>query len=163
MGRVVPFRSGQQRPAAHVRQAGGSLHAGTAVKRFAPPRPFAADSGISRRSVSCRAIEDYMVNKLRAAEMTYKELQLKMGDPDVAGALRQAPWAARASTRRAAVGSGAAPARPLQAVAQALAHAPAPRPCRQPGRVPEGGPGRRRAGVDGQHVPGVPGRGAVAG
>lgn len=31
------------------------------------------------------AIESYMVDKLRAAEQTFKELQLRMADPDVAG------------------------------------------------------------------------------
>ena len=99
MVRVIPFRSAQQRPA-QVRQGGGSLHAGTAVKRFAPARPFAPGSGTCRRSVSCHALEDYMVNKLRAAEMTFKELQLKMGDPDVAGEPLQAPWAAPAASSR---------------------------------------------------------------
>jgi hypothetical protein len=35
--------------------------------------------------VSCNAIESYMVEKLKSAELTFKELQLKMGDPEVAG------------------------------------------------------------------------------
>lgn len=34
--------------------------------------------------VACRAMEDYMVDKLRAAEATYRELQMKMADPEVA-------------------------------------------------------------------------------
>lgn len=32
----------------------------------------------------CRALERYMIDKLSAAERTYKELQLRMSDPDVA-------------------------------------------------------------------------------
>lgn len=41
-------------------------------------------SSSSSRQVSCRALESYMVDKLRAAEGTFKELQLRMADPDVA-------------------------------------------------------------------------------
>jgi hypothetical protein len=36
-----------------------------------------------RRCV-CEALENYMVDKLRAAEGTFRELQLRMADPDVA-------------------------------------------------------------------------------
>jgi peptide chain release factor 1 len=36
-------------------------------------------------SVVCRAIEGYMVDKLKAAEATYKEMQMRMADPEVAG------------------------------------------------------------------------------
>ena len=32
----------------------------------------------------CRALESYMVDKLNAAGATYREMQLRMGDPDVA-------------------------------------------------------------------------------
>jgi hypothetical protein len=37
-----------------------------------------------RSGVAVRAIEPYMEDKLRAAEQTFKELQLRMADPDVA-------------------------------------------------------------------------------
>jgi hypothetical protein len=37
-----------------------------------------------RGGVAARAIEPYMQDKLRAAEQTFKELQLRMADPDVA-------------------------------------------------------------------------------
>ena len=32
----------------------------------------------------CRAMERYMIDKLSAAESMFKEMQLRMGDPDVA-------------------------------------------------------------------------------
>lgn len=35
--------------------------------------------------VACRALEQYMIDKLSAAESTFKEMQLRMGDPEVAG------------------------------------------------------------------------------
>lgn len=38
-----------------------------------------------RNTVACRVLERYMVDKLSAAESTFKEMQLRMGDPDVAG------------------------------------------------------------------------------
>ncbi|GFR47817.1 hypothetical protein Agub_g9594 [Astrephomene gubernaculifera] len=38
----------------------------------------------ARGLVSCKAMERYMVEKLRAAESTFKELQMKMADPEVA-------------------------------------------------------------------------------
>jgi hypothetical protein len=43
-----------------------------------------SSSSSSSRQVSCRALESYMVDKLRAAEGTFKELQLRMADPEVA-------------------------------------------------------------------------------
>jgi hypothetical protein len=43
-----------------------------------------SNSSSSSRQVSCRALESYMVDKLRAAEGTFKELQLRMADPEVA-------------------------------------------------------------------------------
>lgn len=33
----------------------------------------------------CQALEKYLYEKLSAAEMTHKELQLRMADPEVAG------------------------------------------------------------------------------
>lgn len=38
----------------------------------------------SRYTLVCHALEQYMVDKLSAAESTFKELQLRMADPDVA-------------------------------------------------------------------------------
>ncbi|KAG2494981.1 hypothetical protein HYH03_006914 [Edaphochlamys debaryana] len=49
---------------------------------LAPTRLVAVSS--PARSVACRALEGYMEEKLRAAEMTFKDLQTKMADPDVA-------------------------------------------------------------------------------
>jgi hypothetical protein len=87
MVRVMPFSCSQQQRFP-VRRASTS-HA-NAVKRFVPncPCPFVAPATLhisSRRSVSCNAIESYMVDKLKSAELIFKELQLKMGDPEVAG------------------------------------------------------------------------------
>lgn len=39
---------------------------------------------MQRPQLLCRALESYMSDKLKAAEATYKELQLRMADPDVA-------------------------------------------------------------------------------
>lgn len=39
---------------------------------------------MQRPHLVCRALESYMSDKLRAAESTFKELQLRMADPDVA-------------------------------------------------------------------------------
>eukprot|EP00955_Chlamydomonas_euryale_P077897 363049-Chlamydomonas_euryale.AAC.21 len=46
-----------------------------------------ADTTIQRRrdAVACRALEQYMVDKLMSASQTFKEMQLRMADPDVAG------------------------------------------------------------------------------
>lgn len=41
-------------------------------------------SGRCRSRLVCHALEGYMVDKLAAAEGTFKELQLRMADPDVA-------------------------------------------------------------------------------
>ena len=49
-----------------------------------------------RSLMPCRAMEKYMIDKLSAAESMFKEMQLRMGDPDVAvrGAMpgRTWPW-----------------------------------------------------------------------
>lgn len=45
-----------------------------------------------RGKVACRALESYMVDKLRATEMTFKELQLKMADPDVSLTAGRRGW-----------------------------------------------------------------------
>ncbi len=37
----------------------------------------------TQRLPPCQALEQYMVDKLRATEATYRELQLRMADPDV--------------------------------------------------------------------------------
>ena len=37
-----------------------------------------------RSLMPCRAMERYMIDKLSAAESMFKEMQLRMGDPDVA-------------------------------------------------------------------------------
>lgn len=51
----------------------------------APRRCIAAPAAPARgRLLVARAIESYMVDKLRAAEQTYKELSLRMADPEVA-------------------------------------------------------------------------------
>eukprot|EP00882_Tetradesmus_deserticola_P007639 GHRQ01008044.1.p1 GENE.GHRQ01008044.1~~GHRQ01008044.1.p1 ORF type:complete len:427 (+),score=257.80 GHRQ01008044.1:352-1632(+) len=49
------------------------------------------------RRVSCRALESYMVDKLRAAEGTFKELQLRMADPEVANNSQEFQKVARAA------------------------------------------------------------------
>jgi peptide chain release factor 1 len=38
----------------------------------------------SRSSMVCRALESYMSDKLKAAESMFKELQLRMADPEIA-------------------------------------------------------------------------------
>lgn len=48
-------------------------------------RAPAAATPSSRPNHVCRALERYLYDKLSAAEMTHKELQLRMADPEVAG------------------------------------------------------------------------------
>lgn len=48
-------------------------------------RAPAASTTSSRPSHVCQALEKYLYEKLSAAEMTHKELQLRMADPEVAG------------------------------------------------------------------------------
>eukprot|EP00879_Flechtneria_rotunda_P002947 GHRR01003164.1.p1 GENE.GHRR01003164.1~~GHRR01003164.1.p1 ORF type:complete len:434 (+),score=165.20 GHRR01003164.1:160-1461(+) len=50
------------------------------------------------RKVVCHALESYMVDKLRAAEGTFKELQLRMADPDVVGNASEFQKVARAAS-----------------------------------------------------------------
>uniref|UniRef100_A0A383V435 Prokaryotic-type class I peptide chain release factors domain-containing protein n=2 Tax=Tetradesmus obliquus TaxID=3088 RepID=A0A383V435_TETOB len=57
-----------------------------------------SSSSSSSRQVSCRALESYMVDKLRAAEGTFKELQLRMADPDVANNSQEFQKVARAAS-----------------------------------------------------------------
>jgi hypothetical protein len=53
------------------------------VPRQAPPWSPQLRSLGSRRSLACRAMESYIVDKLKASEMTFKEMQLRMADPEV--------------------------------------------------------------------------------
>jgi hypothetical protein len=65
--------------------AAGGRRAAAAAARRAAPAPAPAPAPRRRpRLVAARAIESYMVDKLRAAEATFKELQMRMADPDVA-------------------------------------------------------------------------------
>ncbi|MEW5318236.1 MAG: hypothetical protein WDW38_009474 [Sanguina aurantia] len=48
-------------------------------------RAPAAATPSSRPNHVCRALERYLYDKLSAAEMTHRELQLRMADPEVAG------------------------------------------------------------------------------
>ncbi|EFJ46039.1 hypothetical protein VOLCADRAFT_105686 [Volvox carteri f. nagariensis] len=52
--------------------------------RLVPPAPLVTVHRPIRGSIACNALETYMVEKLSAAEMTFKELQMKMADPEVA-------------------------------------------------------------------------------
>ncbi|GIL86243.1 hypothetical protein Vretifemale_14623 [Volvox reticuliferus] len=52
--------------------------------RLVPVAPSLPVRKVVRGSVTCNALESYMVEKLRAAEATFKELQMKMADPEVA-------------------------------------------------------------------------------
>jgi peptide chain release factor 1 len=53
--------------------------------RWAPFSSGAAPAAPRTRLAPVRALESYMVDKLRAAEATFKELQMRMADPEVAG------------------------------------------------------------------------------
>ncbi|GLI68336.1 hypothetical protein VaNZ11_012737 [Volvox africanus] len=52
--------------------------------RLVPVVPSLPLCQVLRGSVACKALESYMVEKLGAAEATFKELQMKMADPEVA-------------------------------------------------------------------------------
>jgi hypothetical protein len=54
------------------------------LSRHRPHLGWQQQNSSSSRHVVCRALEQYMIDKLTAAERTYKELQLRMSDPDVA-------------------------------------------------------------------------------
>jgi len=52
---------------------------------ISPLQPRLRSVGGSRTGsrLVCHALESYIVDKLKASEMTYKELQLRMADPEV--------------------------------------------------------------------------------
>lgn len=72
-------------PASRCRPAGGprSGEAGgarrpTQLLRIALPSP------LTRTATVCRAAERYVLDKLKSADATYREMQMRMADPDVA-------------------------------------------------------------------------------
>mmetsp|Transcript_8420 Transcript_8420/g.22481 ORF Transcript_8420/g.22481 Transcript_8420/m.22481 type:complete len:440 (+) Transcript_8420:909-2228(+) len=54
-----------------------------------PPLRPRIDSNRRGSRVLCRALENYIVDKLKASELTYKEMQLRMADPEVASNVKE--------------------------------------------------------------------------
>lgn len=52
-------------------------------RAFQPAEPMRTQR-VEQRQVAVNALESYMVDKLQATEMTFKEMQLRMADPEVA-------------------------------------------------------------------------------
>ncbi len=84
MQRALPG-PGLLAPACHGRRAFGGcalpLHHSQACT--ARPQSFGRQSK-HQRGGPCAALESYLEDKLRTVEATYKELSLRMADPDVA-------------------------------------------------------------------------------
>ncbi|KAF8063808.1 prfA [Scenedesmus sp. PABB004] len=78
--------------------AGAPARRAAAAAPPSRPRAPAAAAPPPRRRVRCAALESYMVDKLSAAESTFRELQLRMADPEVANDAQEFQKVARAAS-----------------------------------------------------------------